>query len=50
MHLRSGLERELEPCDVKELLLQTAIYAGVPVANAGFQIAQKVIEGAGPKK
>jgi len=47
MHLRSGLERELEPCDVKELLLQTAIYAGVPAANTGFQIVQKVIEGAG---
>jgi 3-oxoadipate enol-lactonase / 4-carboxymuconolactone decarboxylase len=47
MHLRSGLERELEPCDVKELLLQTAIYAGVPAANTGFQIIQKVIEGAG---
>ena len=47
MHLRSGLEHELEPCDLKELLLQTAIYAGVPAANTGFQIAQKVIEGAG---
>jgi 3-oxoadipate enol-lactonase/4-carboxymuconolactone decarboxylase len=46
MHLRSALERELEPCDVKELLLETAIYAGVPAANTGFRIAQKVIEGA----
>jgi len=47
MHLRSGLEHELEPCDLKELLLQTAIYAGMPAANTGFQIAQKVIESAG---
>ena len=46
MHLRSGLQRELEPCDLKELLLQTAIYAGVPAANTGFQIAQKELEGA----
>jgi len=46
MHLRSGLQRDLELCDLKELLLQTAIYAGVPVANTGFQIAQKVLEGA----
>jgi 3-oxoadipate enol-lactonase/4-carboxymuconolactone decarboxylase len=38
-HLRAGLARELEPCDVKETLLQTAIYAGVPAANTGFQIA-----------
>ena len=46
MHLRSGLQHELEPCDLKELLLQIAIYAGVPAANTGFQIAQKELEGA----
>lgn len=46
MHLRSGLQHELEPSDLKELLLQTAIYAGVPAANTGFQIAQKVLESA----
>jgi 3-oxoadipate enol-lactonase / 4-carboxymuconolactone decarboxylase len=47
MHLRSGLRHELEPCDVKELLLQTAIYAGVPAANTAFHIAQKELEDAG---
>lgn len=47
MHLRSGLRHELEPCDVKELLLQTAIYAGVPAANTAFHIAQKELEEAG---
>ena len=46
MHLRSGLGHELEPCDLKEVLLQTAIYAGVPAANTGFHIAQKELEGA----
>ena len=46
MHIRSGLNRELEPSDLKELLLQTAIYAGVPAANTGFQIAQKILESA----
>lgn len=40
LHLRAGLAHELEPCDIKELLLQAAIYAGVPTANTGFQIAQ----------
>ena len=30
LHVRAGLARELEPCDLKEVLLQTAIYAGVP--------------------
>jgi 3-oxoadipate enol-lactonase/4-carboxymuconolactone decarboxylase len=39
LHLRAGLERELEECDVKEALLQTAIYAGVPAANTAFRIA-----------
>jgi 3-oxoadipate enol-lactonase/4-carboxymuconolactone decarboxylase len=39
LHVRTGLEHELEPCDLEEVLLQTAIYAGVPAANTGFQIA-----------
>lgn len=47
MHLRAGLARELEPCDVKELLLQAAIYAGVPVANAGFHIAAEELKAIG---
>lgn len=44
MHVRAGLARELEPCDVKEMLLQVAVYAGVPVANMGFQIAAEQLE------
>ena len=39
LHLRAGLAHGLEPCDVKEALLQTAIYAGAPAANTAFQIA-----------
>lgn len=39
MHLRTGLAHELEPCDIKELLLQLSIYAGIPAANTGFHIA-----------
>jgi 3-oxoadipate enol-lactonase / 4-carboxymuconolactone decarboxylase len=39
LHLRAGLAGGLEPCDVKEVLLQTAAYAGVPAANTAFQIA-----------
>jgi 3-oxoadipate enol-lactonase / 4-carboxymuconolactone decarboxylase len=41
LHLRTGLEHELELCDVKEVLLQTAVYAGVPAANTGFQIVSE---------
>ena len=44
MHVRSGLMHELEPCDLKEVLLQAAIYAGVPVANTGFHIANDELE------
>src|SRR6202040_984805 len=44
LHLRSGLAHELEPCDVKETLLQTAIYAGVPAANTAFTIAGEEIK------
>jgi 3-oxoadipate enol-lactonase/4-carboxymuconolactone decarboxylase len=44
MHVRAALEHGLEPCDLKEMLLQSAIYAGVPVANTGFHIAVEEIE------
>ncbi len=38
LHVRTGLARELELCDLEEALLQAAVYAGVPCANTGFQI------------
>jgi 3-oxoadipate enol-lactonase/4-carboxymuconolactone decarboxylase len=41
MHLKAALKAGLEPSDVKEVLLQTAIYAGVPAANTAFQIAKE---------
>jgi alkylhydroperoxidase/carboxymuconolactone decarboxylase family protein YurZ len=44
MHVRAGLENELEPCDLKEVLLQTALYAGVPAANTGFHQAADVMK------
>ena len=42
LHVTSGLARELELCDLEEVLLQAAIYAGVPAANTGFKIAADV--------
>jgi 3-oxoadipate enol-lactonase/4-carboxymuconolactone decarboxylase len=44
LHLRAGLAGDLELCDLKEMLLQTAVYAGVPVANTGFQVAAEQIK------
>ncbi len=39
LHVRTGLASELELTDLKEVLLQVAIYAGVPAANTGFHTA-----------
>ena len=39
LHVRTGLSGELELAELKEVLLQAAIYAGVPAANTGFAIA-----------
>jgi 4-carboxymuconolactone decarboxylase len=44
MHVRGALRNGLEPAEIAEILLHTAVYAGVPAANAAFAIAQKVIE------
>jgi alkylhydroperoxidase/carboxymuconolactone decarboxylase family protein YurZ len=39
MHVRTSLAGGLERCDLEETLLQLAVYAGLPAANTGFQIA-----------
>lgn len=44
LHVRTGLMSELELPDLKEVLLQTAIYAGVPAANTGFHLANEEME------
>jgi 3-oxoadipate enol-lactonase / 4-carboxymuconolactone decarboxylase len=41
LHVRAGLAAELEPCDLKEALLQLGVYAGVPAANTAFHIAEE---------
>lgn len=40
-HVRAAFQHGIEAGDVKETLLQAAIYAGVPAANTGFQIADE---------
>jgi 4-carboxymuconolactone decarboxylase len=44
LHLRAALRNGLSPEEIKEILLQTAIYCGVPAANSAFAIAQRVID------
>jgi 4-carboxymuconolactone decarboxylase len=43
MHLHAALRNGLTPAQISEVLLQVAVYAGVPAANRGFAIAQRVL-------
>jgi 3-oxoadipate enol-lactonase/4-carboxymuconolactone decarboxylase len=48
LHLRSALRNGLTREEIKEVLLQSAIYCGVPAANSAFAVFQEVLsEGAG---
>ncbi|PSS43062.1 MULTISPECIES: 4-carboxymuconolactone decarboxylase [Arthrobacter] len=42
MHVRAALRNGLTREEIKEILLQTAIYCGVPSANTAFKTAQQV--------
>jgi 4-carboxymuconolactone decarboxylase len=44
MHLRAALRNGLEEDEIKEVLLQSAIYCGVPAANTAFAVAQEVLD------
>ncbi len=41
-HLRAASNNGVTRDEIKEALLQTAIYCGVPAANSAFALAQKV--------
>jgi len=43
MHLRAALRNGLSAEEIREVLLHTAVYAGVPAANAAFGVAQRVL-------
>lgn len=43
MHVRAALRNGLTPDEIKEVLLQSAIYCGVPAANSAFAVAQRVL-------
>jgi len=43
MHVRAAIGNGLTPDEIAEVILHTAIYAGVPAANAAFKIAQDVL-------
>ena len=43
MHVRAALRNGLTVDELKEVLLQTAVYCGVPAANRAFAIAERVL-------
>ena len=43
MHVRAARTNGLTPEEISEVLLHTAVYAGVPASNAAFAVAQRVL-------
>jgi 4-carboxymuconolactone decarboxylase len=43
MHVRAARRNGLTPEEISEVLLHTAIYAGLPAANGAFAIANEVL-------
>ncbi|HZI90375.1 MAG TPA: 4-carboxymuconolactone decarboxylase [Thermoleophilaceae bacterium] len=44
LHVRGALRNGLTRDEIKEVLLQSAIYCGVPAANSAFAVAQRVLD------
>jgi len=43
LHVRAALRNNLTPDEIGEVLLQCAVYCGVPAANTAFTIAQQAL-------
>jgi 4-carboxymuconolactone decarboxylase len=43
MHVKAALRNGLTPEQISEVLLQVAVYAGVPAANRAFAVAQRAL-------
>ncbi len=44
LHVRGAFRNDCTAEEIREVLLQTAIYAGVPAAIDGFRVAKKVLD------
>jgi len=42
--VRAAIRNGLSPEEIREVLIHTAVYAGVPAANSAFAIAQRTLE------
>lgn len=47
MHLRAALRNGLTVAEIREVILQSAVYSGVPAANTAFRIAGEVFAAEG---
>ena len=47
LHVRAALRNGVTPEEIREVVLHTAIYAGVPQANTALALAQKVLRDEG---
>ena len=45
LHVRAALRNGVTREEIREVLLHTAVYAGLPAANAAFAIAERVLAG-----
>jgi 4-carboxymuconolactone decarboxylase len=43
MHVRAAVRNGVSQDEIGEILLHTALYAGLPAANAAFQVAQETL-------
>ena len=43
LHIRAALRNGLTPEEIAEVLIHTAVYAGVPAANSAFAVARRVL-------
>jgi len=48
LHIRASRNTGVTDDELKEILLQVGVYAGIPAANTGFQIARSVLEEKAP--
>jgi 4-carboxymuconolactone decarboxylase len=44
LHVKAGIRNGLTAADIREVLLQVAVYAGVPAANRGFAVAAEAMK------
>ena len=44
MHVRAAIRNGLTPDEIREVILHTAVYAGVPAANSAIALAQKTLQ------